>query len=162
MFQNRYLKQSKLFQDKWKINKVKNKYDVIVSGSDQIWAPNVFNPVYMGDFKKSKNQKKISYAASIGLSDIPESLIDTYKELLSDFDHVSVREETGKELLLNSCDCKSKVVLDPTLLLNTTQYDKLLKKVQNIKQPYVFCYFLNKNHKYRAFGISGNKRRLVL
>ena len=43
--------------------------------------------------------KKVSYAASIGLNDIPDSLAPRYGELLGRFDNISVRERAGAELL---------------------------------------------------------------
>lgn len=45
-------------------------FDTFVCGSDQIWAPNVFNDVYMLSFVDDE-KKKVSYAASIGLPYIP-------------------------------------------------------------------------------------------
>lgn len=53
-------------------------YDVLVCGSDQIWVPNVFNPVYFVAFA-DKHIRKVSYAASIGLNAIPEDLIQSTK-----------------------------------------------------------------------------------
>lgn len=147
-FQKSYLKETGIFQEESKLGEICRKFDAVVCGSDQIWAPNVFNPVYMADFD-APNTKKISYAASIGLNDIPEELVGKYKELISEFDAVSVREEKGRELLSEKCGISSKVVLDPTLLVDVTDYKKLEKPVKNINEPYVFCYFLNKDHKYR-------------
>jgi hypothetical protein len=91
----------------------------------------------------------VSYAASIGLNDIPENLILPYKNNLSDFYMISVREEEGKMLLKEKCDVDSTVVLDPTMLHNSSFYIKIEKEVCDINGNYLFCYFLNKNHQYR-------------
>lgn len=125
------------------------KYQYLVFGSDQIWAPNVFNPVYMGDFAEGLNVRLVSYAASIGLNDIPETLRPVYSRLLSRFSAIAVREEMGKQLLEEQCGISAEVVLDPTLLLNKEEYRQLQRPVQSIEEPYVFCYFLNKDHQYR-------------
>lgn len=125
-----------------------DKFDCVVCGSDQIWAPNVFNPVYFLSFVKNNSIKKISYAPSIGLNDIPDSLVDCYSNLLKDFSDISIREETGKELLRQKCNInKITTVLDPTFLLDVDEYRKIEKKV-NIKNRFIFCYFLNQNHNY--------------
>ena len=123
------------------------KHNAIIVGSDQIWAPNVFNPVYMLDFVPD-DILKISYAASIGLNQIPDDLISTYQKLLSRFHAISVREKQGAQLLDQRCGIKSEVVLDPTLLVNIDHWKQLEKKVKR-NDKYIFCYFLNKNHRYK-------------
>lgn len=120
-------------------------YSVFICGSDQIWAPNVYDSVYFLSFT---DKKKISYAASIGLNEIPIELSSCYKRHLSDFHSVSVREKDGKELLKNSCGVDSVVMPDPTALLTKQQWEQIavLPKTSN---SYVFCYFLNKDHSYK-------------
>ena len=170
VFQNHYMKLTKMTQmDNELLDLCKDK-DCIICGSDQIWAPNVFNPIYMLDFLEG-DIKKISYAASIGLNNIPSDLVETYKEHLSKFDYISVREEAGKNIL-KKYDIASIVVLDPTLLNNVKVYEKIEKKPTEIKyQEYIFCYFLADNHEYKkqvfsyaeaigikVIGISYNKK----
>ena len=126
-----------------------SKYDVIVCGSDQIWAPNVFNSIYMADFISGKDIRKISYAASIGLKYIPDSLVLTYQQLLSDFYAISIREDEGAFLLKSRIGVEAQVVLDPTLLLDKDNYIKIEAKPLRIYSQFGFCYFLNKNHWYK-------------
>ncbi|MBR4949336.1 MAG: polysaccharide pyruvyl transferase family protein [Clostridia bacterium] len=149
-FSEGYLNQTEYIWDKEKLSSFSEKFDAIICGSDQIWAPNVFNPIYMIDFADGKKVRKISYAASIGLSDIPDDLCDEYKKLLSDFTSVSVRENTGMELLEDKCGIKSKVVLDPTFLLDIEKYKKIEKMPSGFdkNKEYVFCYFLNGDNDY--------------
>ena len=124
------------------------KYSTIVCGSDQIWAPNCYNPVYFAAFAGSRT-RKVSYAASIGLNNIPAELVPKYKEHLETFHAVSVRETEGRELLKKACDIDATVVLDPTLLHDAPFYRALEQKVKGISGKYLFCYFLNKEHNYR-------------
>ncbi len=126
--------------------KLTEDFETIVYGSDQIWAPNVYNPIYQG--KYSPNCKKVSYAASIGLPEIPHNLVDEYKENLSRFSYIGVREEEGKKILKKQCGINSKVVLDPTLLLSVERYISMERDAL-IKGPFVFCYFLNATHQYK-------------
>lgn len=134
--------------DSRQLAKLASNYDVIVCGSDQIWAPNVYNPIYFASFAK-ESIRKISYAASIGLNDIPEELVPKYKEHLSDFYAIGIREQEGKDLLKKKCGIESTVVLDPTLLVDVDTYKGMQREVKGIKQPYLFCYFLNKEHQYK-------------
>ena len=119
----------------------------IICGSDQIWAPNVYNSVYMLDFVPD-NIRKISYAASIGLNSIPKELVSNYKKYIGRIDSISVREYQGKKILENQCGIKSEVVLDPTLLVDVSKW-KQLSISSNIRCHFIFCYFLRKDHQYR-------------
>lgn len=147
-FARKYLNQTKPYFETEKLKKCLN-YSSIVVGSDQIWAPNVFDPVYMLNFVDSATIKKISYAASIGLNNIPVDLRNEYSRLLSDFSHISVREKDGADLLKRICNVNAEVVLDPTLLLDVKDYTALEKPVKNINKPYAFCYFLNADNNYK-------------
>ena len=51
-------------------------YDVILSGSDQIWNPKIFpdgkfDPVFFGAFSQ---KRKIAYAPSFGIPSVPEGM----------------------------------------------------------------------------------------
>lgn len=148
IFANKYFKQSIPFNNEHEGRMVCKDYDILVCGSDQIWAPNVFNPVYFASFA-NQGIRKVSYAASIGLNDIPEDLVPKYKQLLSDFDIVGIREREGKDLLKSKCNVDSTVVLDPTLMVDVGTYTKMQKPIKGIKKPFLFCYFLNKEHQYK-------------
>lgn len=143
------MKRSRRVTDREGLKRLARDCDCVVFGSDQIWAPNVFDPVYMGDFMSELPVKRISYAASIGLNDIPAHLRPEYKRLLAGFSRISLREEEGKNLLMACCGLEAEVVVDPTLLLCADEYRKMERQVQNVCQPYIFCYFLHADHAYR-------------
>lgn len=147
-FQNKYFFQTKRFENPERIYDILKDFSCIVYGSDQIWAPNVYNPIYMGEYV-SEHIRKISYAASIGLNDIPIDLVNIYKNNLSSYYAVAVREEEGKKLLKKRCGIDATVVLDPTLMLSVDIYKKMQRYVKGIKGKFIYCYFLNKEHKYR-------------
>lgn len=146
-YMRKYLLQTKPVYDEQGVQELSRRFDVVVFGSDQIWAPNVYNPIYQG--KYSQNCKKVSYAASVGLPEIPQALVEKYKENLSSFSHIGIREEEGQMVLKNQCGIYSEVVLDPTLLLSVDKYKAMERKISNVKEPFVFCYFLNANNQYR-------------
>lgn len=148
VYQKKYLKQTKVFTIPSELENISGEYDCLVYGSDQIWAPNVYTPIYMGAHVQ-KDVRKISYAASIGLNDIPDDLVETYRTNLSSYHSVAVREQEGKELLKSRCGIEATVVLDPTLMIDAETYKKMQRPVRGVKGKYVFCYFLNKEHKYR-------------
>lgn len=147
-FQETYLRQSRRVYTETETKSLCRRYNIIVCGSDQIWAPNVFNPIYMLSIVDD-DRKKIAYAPSIGLNYIPDSLVDKYKYYLNRIDYISVREESGGELLRKEFDIFAETVLDPTLLLKREEWEKL--SVKPTESNYVFCYFLNKEHQYKDY-----------
>lgn len=162
-FQKDYMSLSLLTQNEKNLRKEVERLDAVVCGSDQIWAPNVFNPVYMANFVDGKTVCKISYAASIGLNYIPNKLVSQYKYLLSDFKAISVREEKGKDLLFKKCGITAKVVLDPTLLLTASEYRKMEKNVL-VNGKFIFCYFLKADNDYQRTvlnSVETNKYKIV-
>ncbi len=66
-------------------------YDAFVCGSDQIWAPNLFNEWFYINFISEKH-KKIAYAPSIGLPVIPDHLKDKMATLIRNIGYLSIRE----------------------------------------------------------------------
>lgn len=120
------------------------KYDSFVCGSDQIWAPSLFNSKYFLDFVEDTN-KMIAYAPSIGLSKIEDKYVKgRMKECIDRYKYLSIREEQGKQLIKELCGKQAKVVLDPTLLLTSKEWDTMAVPT-NQKSPYILCYFLGNN-----------------
>lgn len=124
----------------------KSPYNYYICGSDQIWAPNQFNPHFFLSFCNIK-RKKIAYAPSVGLKAIPENLIDTYDELISDIGSLSIREADGAKLLKDITGINIPVVLDPTLLLNRKEWLNHAGKFVT-SEKYILCYFLTQNNEY--------------
>ncbi|MDK0927598.1 polysaccharide pyruvyl transferase family protein [Clostridium perfringens] len=122
-------------------------FDYYIFGSDQIWNPIIsenFDEIYFGNFKTKNKSIKIAYAASFGNSNIDNNYKNELKYLINNLDNISVREIHAKKLL-NSITNKEIVhVLDPTLLLNLNEWDKLV--LNNIKdKDYLLIYRLGNN-----------------
>lgn len=156
-FEWKYLNETPLATNKAEVENLVTDFEYLICGSDQIWAPNVFDSIYMLDFQLDKKAKKIAYAPSIGLNEIPQNTAEQYKKLLSDFSAISIREVRGQDILNRQCDITSTVVLDPTLLLDNYDYMQLEKKVYGLRKPFVFCYFLNEHHEYKRSVLSAIK-----
>ena len=129
-----------------------NQPDVYITGSDQVWNYKITNglsDVYTLNFKTIA--KKISYAASIGVDKIPDSLKQTYKNKIEKLDYISVRENESVQILKELITKKIKEVVDPTLLLTKKNWDNLISKknkVSNLKQDYIFVYMLDPNDEF--------------
>ncbi|MFI3227801.1 MAG: polysaccharide pyruvyl transferase family protein [Clostridia bacterium] len=120
-------------------------YDVFICGSDQIWNAGITNGLDSAYFLEFQtNAKKISYAASIAHKQIIKNEKEYFKQALSDFDYISVREESAVITLKEIVSKKISVTLDPTLLLDVSAYDNLLADNQE-KDKYIFVYFISEN-----------------
>ena len=103
-------------------------YDIILTGSDQIWNPwfllrgeKKITPAYFLDFA-GDSVKKISISASFGCSTLPVNCYDIVKPLLERFDDISVRESSGIDILRSLSIDGGTVTADPTALLSRMEY----------------------------------------
>ena len=130
-------------KDILKSEEFNNKYDFFITGSDQVWNYEITNldDAYFLNFVKDESKVK-SYAASFGISCIPENLRLKYKNYLKRFSSILVREKTGAKLIENLIDEKVSVVLDPVLLLNKEEWNKIAFKTKfdDIKDKYILVY----------------------
>ncbi len=116
--------------------------DTFICGGDQLWSPELFDPVTLFRFARN-NQRKISYATS-GMSNSGKKAWLVYKKIcdeLKNFDAVSVRENSGKAIIEGLIDKKVEVVLDPTLLLPESDWEKLCTS-RVADEEYIFAFFL--------------------
>lgn len=123
--------------------------DAIVVGSDQVWRTEFTSLVgnnFFLDFVNSRDMTKLSYAASFGVDEWLEDAGRTslIKKLLSDFDYISVRESSGVSLCKKEFDIDVDHVIDPTLLLDKEEYNKLIGKGKNhFRRPTLITYILD-------------------
>lgn len=118
------------------------KYDTVITGSDQVWGKSRIGKdhSYFLDFVKD-NDKKVSYAASMGSGTIDPENSDIYESLLSGFKYISVRERQAKETISNLLNRDVEVSIDPTFLLNKQEWKNIaVNSVGNKK--YLLIYTL--------------------
>ena len=127
---------------------VGREYDAVIVGSDQMWNPLWCSgkslPVVMLDFA-AEGKKRIAYAVSFGTKEWKkEQGAETAGRLLREFDAISVREESGKDLVLRlSGRDDAKWMVDPTLLQSSSFYEQLLDNECRNRYRYVFSYILD-------------------
>lgn len=125
---------------------LKSQYDAFFVGSDQVWNPS-FRLVredidnYFASF--APKEKKFSYAASFGVSEIPVQYTDYYREKLRTFKKISVREDQGVAIVADLSGEIAQSVCDPTLLLNSEEWANLMAKpIWMDEEKYLVTYFL--------------------
>lgn len=121
-------------------------FDAFVSGSDQIWNPNYFNPFYFLDF--AGNKKRIAYASSIGVTSFTQKQRGQIKSLVEKYDYCGIREESGAKLLNSIIGGNfARQVVDPTFLITAKEWLELAKKSSiTINGEYVLCYLTEVSH----------------
>lgn len=131
-------------------DKVQN-YDAVILGSDQVWNPmNLGNDYYTLNFVPN-NIPKITYAPSFGVSKIPSYQIKRTKKYLNRIEFISVREQSGKQIIKELTGRDVPVVLDPTLMLTIDEWRELYPQERLIKNKYILCYFLGDNLQHRKW-----------
>lgn len=123
-------------------------FDVYCVGSDQVWNPNTATSIepYFLTFAPN-NAKKISYASSFGVSQIPEpELKDKYRQLLNNIDILSSREKQGVQLIKDITGRDAVNVLDPTLLLNKEEWEEFANfENEYVKNKYIVLYNIHES-----------------
>lgn len=129
----------------------KEQFDIIVVGSDQIWRPKYYtHPIeeaYLR-FASNWNIRRIAYAASFGTDEWEYTKNQTSRcgELLKKFEKVSVRESSAVDLCRKYFGMEVDHVLDPTLLLEASDYEVLIKN-DSVKEESgdLLCYVLDES-----------------
>lgn len=119
---------------------IADEYDFFVLGSDQVWNPGYGYPYDFLSFVP--REKKISYAASIGVNAIPDDKKETFRRGLSDFNYLSVREENATQIIRELTGRDALWVLDPVLLLTPEEWLTVSQKPTWFKERYSRGYVL--------------------
>ncbi|HCT89979.1 MAG TPA: hypothetical protein DF613_01150 [Lachnospiraceae bacterium] len=117
-------------------------YDYYCVGSDQVWnlsLPEAKSGVYFLGGLDSK-AIKFSYAASIGM-DLDKINKDLFRQYISQFSHVGIREQSHIKGLSDCCHVGCVHNIDPTLLLVREDYEALIdsygEELPGDGEPYV-------------------------
>lgn len=122
--------------------------DMFIHGSDQVLNPYVYrmmgNNVLM-DWVDC-DVKRLGYALSFGSENVDFTAreIKDMTTQLSLFDAISVREESGVELMKKLCGIETRQVLDPVFLHNKEFYQDIAKDYI-CKKDELFVYILDEN-----------------
>ena len=135
------------YESREELRRAELPYDLLVSGSDQIWNPTIFpdrrfDPVFFGAFSPLR---KIAYAPSFGVARLPEGMEEELKGYLEGFSHLSVREVSGREIVREASGREAAVVLDPTLLLTAAEWSALAADPALREKEYILCYGISRS-----------------
>lgn len=125
---------------------IADEYDYFVVGSDQVWNPDLFVPGNFLEF--APPEKRIAYAASIAVSELPPNTVDYYREKISEMPHVSIRESEGADLIEKITGKRPIQLLDPVFLLDADEWRKIAKPPRWLRKKiydngYLLSYFFD-------------------
>jgi hypothetical protein len=118
-------------------------YDYFVTGSDQVWNPNflVVSSIHFLQF--ADKNKRIAFSPSFGVSEIPKEKTEQFSKWLSEMHSLSVREDTGANIIKELTGREALVLADPTLLLTKEKWLEIAKASTNRpNEKYILTYFL--------------------
>ena len=89
-------------------------------------------------------KKKLSYAASFGISQVPEEQKEWLAGLLNEISHISVREEAGQRIVKELTGRDAMLVIDPTLMITAEEWREIANAPSDLKKGkhYILTYFL--------------------
>ena len=139
-FKQKYLLLTKTYNSTT-ISNANKDFEVFITGSDQVWNPEItgFDSAYFLNFVDKKT--KISYAASFGSDELDYKSKLFIKEHLSNFDNISLREESGITLLNEITGEQTQtLVCDPVFLLSPEEWMSSLAISKKETKKYVLVY----------------------
>ena len=127
------------------LDKLKNEFDICITGSDQVWHPGIWNDAYLLRFTRGK---KASYAASIGATELTTDQAAELAQALKSYCHVTVRENGALEIVQKLTNLPVTEILDPTFLYDGNQWGKIANQILS-DEPYAFMYAIGNEPSYR-------------
>lgn len=121
-------------------------WDACILGSDQVWNPDIVedDPAFWLDFMKEGY--KATFSSSFGTMDVPRKYLDNLERELENFDRISVREPSAKDML-HQVNKEITVTCDPVFLLSAEEWSKIERKPDGIPSEYILLYTVEKNEK---------------
>lgn len=117
-------------------------FDTIITGSDQVWNVTIEDGDDAYFLPWAKNVRRVAYAPSFGARN-PAVFADDprrYASYLQGFDALSIRERNGQRWIRELAGLDVPVLLDPTLLLDSTDYADIEETMPGLPEHYLFYY----------------------
>ncbi len=128
-------------------------------GSDQVWNSKwnngIIKPLYLSFV--SSTDYKFSFSSSFGQDWLTENEVNSTVKYINQFRRLSVREDTGLNILRKQYRRSDAVrLLDPTLLLSADEWRKIAPEVKEKK--YILIYNLNRSKEFDDYAMKLSKK----
>ena len=149
MFRNNYLKITEPVYTEVDRKKIQESFDVVITGSDQIWNENLTggkDDWYCFKKVEELHTRVISYGASVGNISHFQNVFELYESNLRNYYRISVREKEVGIFLSKELNKDVQKVIDPTMLIEQSTWDELVDKSKYvIKEKYILYYDVEMN-----------------
>lgn len=123
----------------------------VVVGSDQLWRPsNIVGCYFTLEFVPDK-VKKIAFSTSFGVPELPANLHKHAKKFLSRLNFISVRENSGADIVMRESGRGATVVCDPTMMLTVEDWMHIQEDKPFAEGKYILMYLMGDNPEQREF-----------
>lgn len=127
---------------------ISGKFDFFSVGSDQVWNPSFYSydikrkDVYLLTFADSS--KKICFSPSFGIETLPKEWKEWFAQQLNTFQYLSVREQSGANIIKELTGRNASVLIDPTMMVDAEEWKKLSRIPEKVdcSRQYILTYFL--------------------
>lgn len=150
-FYKKWLKMLPLTKGWSGLSEQASQMDAVVVGSDQLWRPsNIVGSYFTLEFVPD-NVKKIAFSTSFGVPELPSRLHKHAKKFLSRIEHISVRENSGADIVKGMSGREATVVCDPTMMLTAEDWLHIQEKTPRASGRYILMYLMGDNPEQRDF-----------
>lgn len=154
-FIRRNLHETRVYRSIGQLRAAPPEEDVYICGSDQLWntklTEGVFDPAYFLAFGDER-VRRMSYAVGADFTGV-ENAQEQLKAFLEGFETVSLREEKCMPQIRAaiSPNASSRIDLDPTFLLESSEYLPLLPQEALETQPFILTYTMPNESQPRVY-----------
>lgn len=121
------------------------KYDVYITGGDQIWNVNmrIASDAYFLKFTDS--QEKYAFGTSIGRC--KEDKLSQYSDAIKLYKKIYIREKSGAQVIRDMTGMNNiSTMIDPTLILTKKDWEDVAVSERIVKDNYIMCYATLDDH----------------
>lgn len=118
-------------------------FDVYIIGSDQLWSHQCMggeDKVYMGFFNHPQSSKVIGYSISSSTDSLYKIGAKKLNLILTNFDKISLREESNSKIVKQLTGISLPVTIDPTLLADESIWKSMINAEKWDKRNYIVIY----------------------
>lgn len=125
------------------------RYDICVSGSDQIFNLDLTNESKAFYLEYADNAKKIAYSSSFGMHGLIKEREEEVSKILSSYDAISIREKTAAEKLTQLMGRPIIATCDPVFLIKKEEWIRISNPIK-LPKRYILAYIMSNNHNIKA------------
>lgn len=154
LFRDEHIKYNPNPVDSKEFSETSDEYLAFVCGSDVVWHPRYHKDKTADFLGFAPQYKRIAFAPSFGVSEIVDlERRNDYFNWLMGINYLSVRDESGYELVKDITGQEAIVLMDPTLCVSADKWREYVRvPVNKPSDNYSLCYFLgNMTKEYQEY-----------